>query len=283
MDTVSLTPMIQPLLFNLTLALPDFFSSACREVFPSIPETDRDSFSKKYVLQITGKKPGTDILNSRKTLSLASCDGMGKLLPYGLLLRNKKTFVLHLSHTVPMHLPFFLCFLLMEIIKRFGQEHGLFLLHSACIYQGESACLIPGKQGQGKTTLSKKISGTAILNDDLTLVAYHKKNNEFYAFKIPTPEDLHSHHPFLWQGPVKIKKILFPSRIRPYGIFTLDPIDTLDTLKTEEIMISGSRQKKEGNQEKIQFLLKKMTAMIPASRICYDAREDLSWLHKALV
>jgi hypothetical protein len=107
------------------------------------------------------------------------------------------------------------------------------LLHAACVVENGRAILIPGKEGRGKTTLSRNLPGVAVVNDDLSLVLLDPASGRFCAYRVPDPENLDGKTPFAWEGPWPLSTIVFPRRERPRGIYRLTPQEAF-THGTEE-------------------------------------------------
>jgi len=205
-------------LFNFKIILDEKFKPACEAI-----RTDSTSCNK--------------IIDSRNLIKLKILpsevkdlsqlqDYSSKLIRYGELyfnLENLNLFFFYDNNN--FNILNCLNILLINIIKLSGLKYKTFLLHSASVVKKEHALIIPGKQGRGKTTLSKNLKEYSILNDDLSLIV--KEDENWVTYKIPDPLHLLNTDPFLWQGPFLIKKIIFIRNKTETGLKKLSPDNAL--------------------------------------------------------
>ncbi len=183
----------------------------------------------------------------------------------------------------PLHPPQLLSAILMQLIKSIGLRFDCALLHSACVLQDGKALVIPGKEGRGKTTLSRLLPGR-ILNDDLTLIAKNESGG-FEAYCVPTHQDLSGSHPFTWEGPFALKRVIFLRRENPRGVVDLKNTSAKTHLLEEGPFLEFPESEKDRAvySERLHAFFEEMLEKTPSCCVSYDPSKDKEAVGKWLM
>lgn len=255
--------------FNFRIFLDEKYEQACNEVYinPGVKNSQKGKYQEIFLRLHETSLPQED----------HEIPGQFEVqLKTGRLVYDPSSGIWDYYQEIPLHMPALLNLILLKLIKLTGPRHGMFLVHSACVLKNGKAFLIPGRQGRGKTTLSRALIDCPIVNDDLSLVSLEADTGKALVFRVPAPESVGRTNPFLWEGPYDLGKILFLRREYPRGLRKLSWEEARKLWSEEGEPFLSDASDKEYYEQFIDDLLNQTENFV----LSYDAGKDEALLRQ---